>query len=98
MNDGTEASSFRDAAKGKPAYGEGITRWPRRSAAHRRQYRQPAGLPQRKAAHGQNALVSHLLPQLPRHSLGPIASGQHPSVVTKHDQPTRILLDAGSVD
>jgi hypothetical protein len=27
-----------------------------------------------------------------------IASGQHPSVVTKHDQPTRILPDAGSVD
>ena len=42
-------------------------------------------LPQRKAAHGQNALVSRLLPQLPRHGLGPIASGQHPSVVTKHD-------------
>ena len=27
-----------------------------------------------------------------------IASGQHPSLVTKHDEPTRILLDAGSVD
>jgi hypothetical protein len=33
----------------------------------------------------QNAFVSRLLPQLPRHSLGPIASGQHASVVTKHD-------------
>src|SRR6516162_1019853 len=32
------------------------------------------------------------------HSLRPIASGQHPSAVAKHDQPTRILLDAGSVD
>jgi hypothetical protein len=47
---------------------------------------------------GQNALVSRLLPQLPRHGLGPIASGQHPSVVTKHDQSPGILLDAGSVD
>jgi len=47
VNDGTEASSFRDAAKGKPAQGEGITRWPRRSAAHRRQYRQPAGVAER---------------------------------------------------
>jgi hypothetical protein len=55
-------------------------------------------LPQRKAAHGQNALVSRLLPQLPRHGLGPIASGQHPSVVAKHDQSPGILLDAGSVD
>jgi hypothetical protein len=42
--------------------------------------------------------VSRLLPQLPRHGLGPIASGQHPSVVTKHDQSPGILLDAGSVD
>ena len=33
----------------------------------------------------QNAFVSRLLPQLPRHGLGPIASGQDPSVVTKHD-------------
>jgi hypothetical protein len=32
-------------------------------------------LPQRKPAHGQNALVSRLLPQLPRHGVGPIASG-----------------------
>jgi hypothetical protein len=42
--------------------------------------------------------MSRLLPQLPRHGLGPIASGQHPSVVTKHDQSPGILLDAGSVD
>jgi hypothetical protein len=42
--------------------------------------------------------LSRLLPQLPRHGLGPIASGQHPSVVTKHDQSPGILLDAGSVD
>jgi hypothetical protein len=55
-------------------------------------------LPQRKPAHGQTALVSRLMPQLPRHGLGPIASGQHPSVVTKHDQSPEILLDAGSVD
>ena len=27
-----------------------------------------------------------------------IAPCQHPSVVTKHNQPTSILLDAGSVD
>jgi hypothetical protein len=27
-----------------------------------------------------------------------IASGQHLSAVAKHDQSTRILLDAGSVD
>jgi hypothetical protein len=32
------------------------------------------------------------------HSIRPIASGQHPSAVAKHDQPTRILLDTGSVD
>jgi hypothetical protein len=31
----------------------------------------------------QNAFMSRVLPQLPRHGLGPIASGQHPSVVTK---------------
>ena len=30
-----------------------------------------------------NAFMSRVLPQLPRHGLGPIASGQHPSVVTK---------------
>jgi hypothetical protein len=33
-----------------------------------------------------------------RHSLRPIASGQYPSAVTKHDQSPGILLDAGSVD
>jgi hypothetical protein len=33
----------------------------------------------------QIGFVRRLLPQLPRHSLGPIASGQHASVVTKHD-------------
>ena len=33
----------------------------------------------------QNAFMSRVLPQLPRHCLGPIASGQYPSVVTKQD-------------
>jgi hypothetical protein len=36
--------------------------------------------------------------QLSRHSLRPIASGQQPSAFAKHDQPARILLDAGSED
>jgi hypothetical protein len=36
--------------------------------------------------------------QLSRHSLRPVASGQHPSAVAKHDQPTGKLLDTGSVD
>ena len=30
--------------------------------------------------------------------LRPIASGQHPSAVAKHDQPTGILLDTRLVD
>jgi hypothetical protein len=31
-------------------------------------------------------------------SLRPIASGQHPSLITKHNQSPGILLDVGSVD
>ena len=34
----------------------------------------------------QNAFVSRLLPQPPRDGFGPIASGQHLRVVTKHNQ------------
>jgi hypothetical protein len=36
--------------------------------------------------------------QLLRRSLRRIATGQHPSAVAKHDQPARILFDAGPVD
>jgi hypothetical protein len=76
-----------DAAKGKPSQGEVITVGPGRDEAPRIAINivNLPELPQRKAAHGQNAFVSRLLRQLPRHGLGPIASGQHPSVVTKHD-------------
>ena len=35
---------------------------------------------------------------LSRHSLRPVASGQHLSAITKHDQSPGKLLDAGSID
>jgi hypothetical protein len=36
--------------------------------------------------------------ELSRHSLRPIASGQHLSAIAKHDQSPGKLLDAGSID
>ena len=43
-------------------------------------------------------LVWTQMSQLSRQSFRPIASGQHPSAIAKHDQATRILLNTGSVD
>ena len=46
----------------------------------------------------QNAFVSRLLPQLPRHGLRRIAPRQNASSVAQHDQPARILGHPAAID